>query len=204
MIWDIAAADHAAQVATISRPTLVFLTCSYLRGKHPFSRQIAYSNPSILHVCYDSRCAALKVYKLAFGAELGNPIYFNIAKDSLYFLDLGLVRLFGRRAPAYSPRDSDKLLRIWFLADNMRLSHIEIICQALPRLQQLLFIERDPIFRKSASRELETITPTDLTVRFTSAMIWIRRNLRQDVSNHTPPEVIVGTLCQWRAKAETK
>lgn len=57
--------------------------------------------PGILHANHDSRRAGLKLYDLAFAAQLGHPIYINFAQDILTFVGFGADLLFIGSTPKF-------------------------------------------------------------------------------------------------------
>lgn len=75
-----------------------------VRDPHPGKKlklQCRMPIPATLHVNYDSRKAALKVFDLAFAAQLGHPLYINFAQDILTFTSRNATFLFVGSTPTF-------------------------------------------------------------------------------------------------------
>lgn len=182
----------------------------------------AFPVPGILHACYDSRVAGLKMFSLAFGKTFGFPIYFNFDADLLKFSGfIPLYILIKREALSTENRGRSlgSLDLIQYLRINQPFAVVEqhlSCCKWFKSLKHLMFMEPTPRAsqnpatksgkprvwlpedtQKFWSRAKTLGTTRKGSARFYHSSTWLRRTAPKGAATLEPPVVTIGTTTEW-------
>lgn len=166
-----------------------------------------YKPPSLLHVSFDARRAALKVYETAFSLELGYPIYFDFNKDILYFKHLEALTAFCS-STADASTDLDRVTMVFFeppkQTRNRDLFHI---CRRFSGLKSLFLREADPTVGNPPTSPIRHISPARFRAHLPitlSRILAAQQDRKLDTSQYQPPIIHIGTKSQWKAMEQRR
>ena len=167
-----------------------------------------YKTPGFLHACHESRKAGLKLYRPAFEAQLGHPVYFNFENNLLYIKNWVAGFYFIEFTPKFgvSPNEIQSIRRLSVrLMEEVDEETLEFICSSFPGLHDLWIREPNHAFRKLPANSLPvTRTPQDAFELwdFLEKFILDEINDKYDeLLDWSPPTVRIGKEEEWERAA---